>query len=420
MTRFRTLDHPMMQSIAWDPERPAEWINDHIAMVHGTSNAYVITSGEGDVVINTTTVQQAPRARAKFEALLGRPLKVAKLIFTQSHPDHTGGFEVFAGPDTEVIVQREFRRICDERKLLGPFFTQRNARVLAALIPPGTSEEYWFNAKEPEDPATFADSHDFTSSGRRYHLFSLSSGETEDALGVWLPDEKTLFFGNWAGAIYGALPNFYTARGDRDRSVTRWLEHCEHMIALAPELLITGHDAAITGTERIRADLTKLRDAVRYIHDETVKGMNAQKDLTSLQAEITLPASLTTAPGRGPVSWYVRAVWEEYAGWFRHDSTTELYPVSPSTIWPEIAELAGGATVLVARAQARLARGQAVEALHLLEIAQASAPDDRAVLEAELAAFEMLADRTEGKIFDQLGWLEGRIIEIKRALEAGH
>ena len=42
------------------------------------------------------------------------------------------------------------------------------------------------------------------------------------------------------------------------------------------------------------------------------------------------------------------------------------------------------------------------------------------MLEAELAAFEMLADRTEGKIFDQLGWLEGRIIEIKRALEAGH
>ena len=35
MTRFRTLDHPMIGMIAWDPARPAEWINDHIAIVHG-------------------------------------------------------------------------------------------------------------------------------------------------------------------------------------------------------------------------------------------------------------------------------------------------------------------------------------------------------------------------------------------------
>lgn len=416
MTRFRTLDHPMMPAIAWDPARPAEWINDHIAMVHGTSNAYVVTSDAGDLVINTTTVHQAARAREKFEELLDRPLKVAKLIFTQSHPDHTGGFEVFAGPDTEVIVQREFDRICAERKLLGPFFAQRNARVLAALISPGTSGQYWFDATEPENPTTFADTFDFAWGGRRYHLFSLSSGETEDSLGVWMPDEKTLFFGNWAGAIYGALPNFYTARGDRDRSVTRWLEHCEKILALTPELLITGHEVAIFGADRIRTDLTKLHHAVRYIHDETVKGMNDQKDLTSLQAEITLPTNLVMAPGRGPVSWYVRSVWEEYAGWFRHDSTTELYPVPAKSVWPEIAGLVGGADVLTAHAQKRIAKGELVEALHLLEIARAAEPDNRGALEAELAVFEALADQTGGKIFDQLGWLEGRIMANKAAL----
>lgn len=416
MTRFRTLDHPMIAAIAWDPARPAEWINDHIAMVHGTSNAYVVTTDEGDVVINTTTVHQSARAREKFEELLGRPLKVAKLIFTQSHPDHTGGFEIFADEGTEVIVQREFGRICDERKLLGPFFTHRNARVLAALLPPGSSGEYWFNAKEPENPTTFADSYDFTLGGRRFHLFTLSSGETEDALGVWLPEDKAVFIGNWAGALYGALPNFYTARGDRDRSVTRWLEHIARLIALEPELFITGHEQAIVGAGRIRADLTKLRDAVRYIHDETVKGMNAQQDLVSLQASITLPAHLEMAAGRGPVSWYVRAVWEEYAGWFRHDSTTELYPVPPASIWPELAELAGGVDVLVARARKRLDKGEAVEALHLLEIARAANPGSRAALTAELAVFEHLADQTEGRIFDQLGWLEGRIIETKKAL----
>ena len=34
----------------------------------------------------------------------------------------------------------------------------------------------------------------------------------------------------------------------------------------------------------------------------------------------------------------------------------------------------------------------------------------------QIAVFEALADQTEGKIFDLLGWLEGRIMAAKGAL----
>jgi len=418
MTRFRTLDHPMMPMIAWDPARPAARINDHMLMVRATSNAYVITADEGDVVINTGTPAQGKIIRERMEEALGRPLKVAKVIFTQSHPDHIGGWEAFADPGTEFIGQRNFTQICAERKLLGSFFHQRNMRVLAALMPKTDKPDHWFTTPDPAPLTTFADRYEFSFAGRDYALISVSSGETIDALAVWMPAEKTLFTGNWAGAIYGALPNFYTARGDRDRSVPGWLGHLDTLLALGAELLITGHGDPIRGADRIRADLTKLGDAVRYIHDETVKGMNAQKDLPTLMAEITLPDHLKMAPGRGPVSWYVRAVWEEYAGWFRHQATTELYATQPRSIWPELAEMAGGAGALAERAQAHIAAGRSVEALHLLEVALAAEPANRAALEAELAAYEQLADRTEGKIFDELGWLEGRIINTKEALAA--
>jgi hypothetical protein len=83
MTRFRTLDHPMIGMVAWDPDRPAERINDHILMVRATSNAYLISADEGDVVINTGTPAQGKPIREKFEEALGRPLKVAKIIYTQ-------------------------------------------------------------------------------------------------------------------------------------------------------------------------------------------------------------------------------------------------------------------------------------------------------------------------------------------------
>lgn len=418
MTRFRTLDHPMIASIAWNPERPAEWLNDHIAMNRATSNAYLIPGDDGDVVINTGTGAQGEQIRKNFEALIGRPLKVSTIIFTQSHPDHTGGWQFFADPGVETIVQRKFERICLERKLMGRFFTVRNAKVLAALLPPGDTGAFWFETRDPEPVTAFADSHDFTVSGRHYRALSIPSGETLDALAVWMPQEKTLFFGNWAGAIMGASPNFYTARGDRDRSIVFWLEECQMMIDLGAEMLVTGHDDPIRGADAVRVHLTKLRDAVQYLHDTTIAGMNAGKTLPELMAEIALPPHLVLRDGRGPVRWYVRAIWEEYAGWFRQERTSELYATPPSAIWPELATLAGGAGVLAERARAHLAGGDVERALHFIEMAVVAAPADRGVRETELAIFDALADLTEGRLFDELGWLESSMIETRKALDA--
>lgn len=419
MSRYRTSDHPMMAAVAWDPARPAVRITDFLMMVHATSNCYLIAGNDGDLLINAATLTQAPRAREKFELLLGRSLNIGKIIFTQSHPDHTGGWAVFAQGGTTMIAQREFERINAERKLLGPFFAARNRRVLSLLIPPAKKGgDYWFNGSDPVPAQTFSDSLNFEFSGRQFHLFTLSSGETEDSLGVWLPGEKILFIGNWAGAIMGAFPHFHTARGDRDRSVTRWLTHCQQMIDLAPEMLVTGHESPIIGNEAVRAHLCRLRDAVRYVHDETVKGMVAGRSLADLRASIALPKELETKPGRGPIDWYVRSVWEEYGGWFHHDLTSELYAEPASAIWPELAEMAGGAERLAQRAQALVAAGDPVRALHFSEIASAAAPRSRAVLEAHLAVLEALADQTEGRPFDLLGWLEGRIAETRAALDA--
>lgn len=417
MPQFRTLEHPMIGLIAWDPDRPATWVNDHIAMVNATSNAYLIVGDDGDVLVNATNGAQAPGARKKFEALIGRPLNISKIIFTQSHPDHIGGWQEFMGPDTEIIVQRAFKQICNERKLLGEFFARRNYRVLSALLTADNPNNAWFEVPDPEPLTTFADEYEFTCSGRRYQLLTMSSGETLDALAVWMPDEKTVFIGNWAGALYDALPNFYTARGDRQRSVVQWLADCEKLIALGAETLITGHGDPIEGADRVRKDLQKLHDVVTYIHDETVKGMNAQKTLPQIMGELKLPDRFQMAPGRGPAHWYARAVWEEYAGWFKHEQTSELYPTPASAIWPELVELAGGAEVLAEKARKHLDAGDPERALHFVEMAVSAEPDNAAAREAELATYEVLADRTGGKVFDELGWLEGKITQAKAALD---
>jgi alkyl sulfatase BDS1-like metallo-beta-lactamase superfamily hydrolase len=143
--------------------------------------------------------------------------------------------------------------------------------------------------------------------------------------------------------------------------------------------------------------------------------MNAGKPLSALMREIRLPEALKPAPGRGPVSWYVRSVWEEYSGWFQHRSTTELYWVPESAIWPELAELAGIDT-LAKRAAAHVASGRPLEALHFIEIVLSVSPRNRAAREAQIAALERLLEETGGETYDELAWLEGELERARAAL----
>jgi len=188
------------------------------------------------------------------------------------------------------------------------------------------------------------------------------------------------------------------------------------LLALEPELLITGHERPIEGAAHIRETLGKVREAVQYIHDETVAGMVSGVRLPDIQAKLKLPDHLTPRDGRCPPHWIARSVWEEYSGWFRQERTSELYPTPPSAIWPELASMAGGASALIEKARSHLEAGDSEKALHFVEIAVAAEPDNRDVREAELEILDALADNTQGRIFDLLGWLEGRITNARSAL----
>jgi alkyl sulfatase BDS1-like metallo-beta-lactamase superfamily hydrolase len=395
-----------------DAPQDAVPVSDRVFMGRSVSNSYLVTTPDGDIVINTGLPHQGQELRERFARVSSNPVRY--VIFTQSHADHIGGWQHFTGPGTQLIAQANFTTVRDYWSRLHAFYTARSGRLWARDRDPRINP-----AAFPPDPVpdiTFTDALELTLGGRRLELLSTPGGETTDSLAVWLPDAGTVFTGNLTGPLLGHVPNLYTLRGDKIRSAAAFIASLDRVIGLDAELLITGHGDPVRGAGEIRARLTQVRDATAYLRDATFAGMNAGTDLWTLMREITLPPGLDIPQGHGKVPWIIRAIWEEHAGWFRYESTTELYDVPPSAISAELAELAGGTTPLVARGQAHLAAGRPAQALHFAGIALAAEPGDGAALRLKLAAHELLLERTGRENFSEVRWLEAEIGDIREKL----
>jgi alkyl sulfatase BDS1-like metallo-beta-lactamase superfamily hydrolase len=386
-------------------------LGDGIFMSKGISNAYLVTTPQGDVQLNTGMYFEAEEIKRRFGAVSRNPLKV--IVFTQGHGDHVGGWSQLDAPGIETIAQANHADVREYWRRLQPYYTGRTGKLWSRDV---TNVDRSYQPPEPVVTTTFLDSHAFELGGRRFELYATPGGETTDSLVVWLPEERTVFTGNLFGPLFGHVPNLYTVRGDKYRSAIAYVHAVDRVIGLDPEVLITGHGEPIRGAAEIRRRLTQIRDATAYLRDRTIEGMNAGLDLWTLMGEITLPAELDIPQGHGKVPWIVRAVWEEHVGWFRFESTTELYAVPPSALWAELTELAGGTAVLTSRAKAHLDAGRPLHALHLTDMVLAQEPAATETLGVKLGALEQLLAASGRENFSEVRWLEAEIRDTQAAL----
>jgi glyoxylase-like metal-dependent hydrolase (beta-lactamase superfamily II) len=374
----------------------------------GLSNAYLLTTGDGRVIINTGMGFEGPVHRANFDAVDSSPVRY--IIFTQGHVDHVGGLDSVRDPDTKVVAQANWTAWRDDNERLIPYRASRSAFAFKDILATGIQAiqrrlgtKYLPGQSVPAVDLDFEDTLTLEVGGRRMELISVPGGETTDSLVIWLPDERICLCGNTFGPVFGHIPNLVTIRGDRYRDALTAIASVERVRDLQPELLVTGHFGPIAGADLINAELTRLRNAIQYIHDQAVAGMNAGKDVQTLMREITLPAEYEVGQGYGKVAWDVRAVWENYSGWFHHRSTTELYPVGFDAVTADVVELAGG-DALVDRARAHLGAGRPLHAIHLAELVSSDHPGARAVLRE--AHESLLADSAN---FWESAWLKQQI-----------
>ena len=370
-------------------------------MSRNIANSYLVTTSDGDMQINTGTDFEAPQIKDRFARVSAGPLRI--ITFTQGHPDHVGGWNLFAGDGIRTIAQANHPDVREYWHNLHPFYVRRIMKLWGAFMDVESAA-----AQLPPEPVltdSFIDSEVIELGGRRIELLSTPGGETTDALVVWMPECSTAFIGNLMGPFFGHVPNLYTLRGDKIRSAMAFIHSVERVIALQPETLLNGHEV-FRGADRIAATMTKVRDATQYLRDRTIDGMNTGADLPTLMREVTLPAGLALPQVHGKVPWIVRAIWEEHVGWFRYESTTELYDVPPSTVWSDIVELAGGAAALTERARAHAEVGRPLQALHLVDIVLAHAPGDPAAVGVKRDALTQLLEASGRENHSEVQWLE--------------
>jgi len=413
MTDTKNDNQPALASLVMSGEGQTEAIplNDFIFMAKDISNAYLVNTADGDVMINTGFMAGAKRNKRVLEPVRTGALKA--IILTQSHADHYGGVPVFKEADTQIIAGERFVETWEFFDKLGPYLKNRSGKLWKSTI----------RKRDLEVPRVTPDirvekEYLFEIGGRQFIIIATPGGESPDAVVVWMPKEKVVFTGNLFGPIFMAWPNLCTMRGDKPRSAKLWLECVDKVRKLGAETLITGHGDPIVGADKIRTDLDKMYAAVSCVHDKTIEGMNAGKDVHTLMAEIQVPEDIRIDEFHGKASWAVRTIWEEYSAWFHMDSTTSLYAVPRSSVDNDLVELAGGADAIAARASEKNGAGKPLEAIHLVDIALGAEPKNSAALTVKKEALGQLLNESGGINMSEAMWLKSEIEASDELLEA--
>ncbi|WP_200410849.1 alkyl sulfatase dimerization domain-containing protein [Virgibacillus salexigens] len=320
------------------------------AIGYGLANSILLITDVGNIIVDTTeSIRAAQEIKGEFDEI--SPLSTVAVIYTHGHTDHVCGASVFMDEGTEVYANAKTKDLFNQQfNQLDPILTVRGARQFGVKIP----REYLpamglgpflhvdgYNPQLVMPTQEFEDLLELRIGGLRLKLVS-APGETDDQIFIWIPEKKVLLS---ADNYYPCFPNLYTIRGTTPRPVYKWVESLDKMRDLGAEYLVPSHAEPIYGSERIHELLTVYRDAIQYVHDSVVRGMNQGKTPDELVEGIYLPPHLQTYKELrelyGELSQSIRAIYDGYLGWF-DGNATNLIPLSKAIRAQKIVDLAGG------------------------------------------------------------------------------
>ncbi len=397
-------------------------INDFVFKIEGEGAIFLINTSEGSVLVDTgTPYAQNEQQRTAIREHATGPIK--KIIVTHFHGDHSGGLpkwksEIDAG-EIEFVAHHRYTYMSRIQDELTPFFLRRYYPLYptrVSLDPNRPPSVHW--EMEPTRPVFPGSDYAFELGGVKFVVIAPENGgEGEDGVLLWLPESRILFTGDLFGPLYPMFPNLYTIRGEKYRDPLDYIDALDLVLDLNPAVIAHTHFRVIEGEDYIQASVRRMRDAVQYVWDETVLGMNAGKTVWEMMRDIQLPETLAVSQGHGKVSWSVRAIHDIITGWYYYDTIANMYHVPPTAINDDLVDLVGGGDVLAQRAKAHLRADRPLEAIRLLDVATGN--ETKAVLEVRIEAVEKLLSNARAGLanYSEIGLLKADLRASRATLK---
>ena len=306
-----------------------------------------------------------------MEVYLGHPIPpVVAFIYTHSHQDHIAGtasFQALAG--TPIYAHASFLLNLQKTAISSPILRPRAARQFAiglqnkegynsnGFLGSGIGPFITFN--DVTVPYVlpnrfFQTSFNVTIAGVDFQLY-FTPGETDDTITVNIPSLRVVCVGD---NVYKSFSNLYAIRGTPPRDVKQWYKSIDLVRSLNPLISIGSHSAPIT--ENLAHILTTYRDAIAYVHDQTVILFNQGYHPDDIATTVKLPEYLASEPYLqefyGFIPWCAKSVFISYIGWFSGD-IAELAVATTTAQAQRLVDLAGGAEVAIFKAADALNEG---------------------------------------------------------------
>lgn len=350
------------------------------------ANMTLIQGKTGWIVVDALTAQETSAAALAFARMHLGNQKVSALIFTHSHADHFGGaLGVLSAQEAKsenipIVAPTGFmEEATSENILMGPAMGRRAMYMYGSRLPKndkglvdnGLGKAVAFGKLGILAPTITVtqDKQSMTLDGVQFVFHNASGTEAPSEFTFYLPDFKA-FCG--AEIMGHTLHNLYTLRGAKVRDATKWasvlndsLRHVQNS-----EVVFNQHHWPVWGAANIQDFISKQRDAYQFIHDQTVRHINAGLNASEISELVKMPKALdehlSVRGYYGTVRHNVKAVYQNYMGWF-DAHPANLDPLPPLEASERYVKLMGGEDKVVAAAKEAVAKSEHRWAAELLK-----------------------------------------------------
>jgi alkyl sulfatase BDS1-like metallo-beta-lactamase superfamily hydrolase len=368
-------------------------------MVEAFSHSILFKTDDGLVVFDTSGAQGGTRVVDAIRGWSGDPFHT--LVYTHGHVDHVGGCGAFladaeakGAPRPTVAGHENVAARFDRYNLTNGYNMTINARQFRGFGAHG----YGIGGDEgrflPSDSAapdvTYRKTMDLNVGGLDFELRH-ARGETDDHTWAWIPEHKAICAGDFF------IWNFPNAGNPQkvQRYPVEWAAAMRDMAGMGAELFLPAHGLPIGGAKRIQRVLIEVAEALELLVSETLAMMNDGARLNDIIHTVKVDPEVLARPYLRPLydepEFVVRNLWRMYGGWY-DGNPANLKPSTDTALGQELATLAGGASVLAARAQQLCEAGDLRLACHLVELATLAAPEDKEVHAVRAEVFQARRD----------------------------